>query len=403
MFVIVGAGVAAATAADTLRASGFDGRLVMIGQERDPPYNRPALSKERLRGQLADEQVFFHPRSYYDAKKIEVLTVETVARIDLKARSVELQSRGTLSYDKLLIATGAELRRLDAPGCDLAGLHYLRSLEDCRRLHDVLQGRPRVLVVGTGFIGCEVAASASMLGCEVTLAGNTAPLAHALGPEVGDIYAGYHRSSGVAVRIGVSVVRFEGRERIERAVLSDETGVSCDVVIAGIGVMPVTNVLRGESIEMENGIVVDELCRTSVPGVFAAGDVAAFWSPRYKTRMRLEHFDNAQNQAAVAAKAMLARDERYDPIPSFWSDQFSYRLQYRGFAPRWDDVVFRGNPREASFSAFYVRGGEVQAVCSVNRYKENYAARRLIGKRVEPKSLADDAVDVKELAAAQAS
>jgi 3-phenylpropionate/trans-cinnamate dioxygenase ferredoxin reductase subunit len=399
-FAIVGAGVAAASAATTLRESGYDGRLLMIGAEADLPYNRPTLSKERLRGEINDEQTLLHPAADYQAADIEVLREHRVQHVGVREKIITLSDGSTLAYDRSLIATGAHVRRLDAPGSDLPGLHYLRSLRDCAALSDVLKTRPRVLVVGTGFIGCEVAASARTMGCEVTLAGRTAPLAHVLGPEMGDIYAQYHRSAGVHVRTGTYVERFQGDGRLESALLFDGTRVECDVAVVGIGVEPTSDVLHGEPIEAEDGLLVNEFGQTSVPSIFAAGDVALSWNPRYGKRIRVEHFDNAQRQAVVVAKAMLGSTDPYNPIPSFWSDQFSYGLQYRGYATSWDSIVFRGDTAGGSFSAFYVKSGTLQAACSVNRYKENSAARKLIGKRVDVEILADDRADLKEVAAA---
>jgi 3-phenylpropionate/trans-cinnamate dioxygenase ferredoxin reductase subunit len=267
-------------------------------------------------------------------------------------------------------------------------------------LNQALQGRPRVLVAGTGFIGCEVAASARTLGCDVTLAGRTPPLAHVLGNEIGQIYESYHRENGVTVKNAVTVERFDGQGRLERAVLSDGSAVGCDVAVIGVGVAPILDMLQGQPIDLGNGIVVNEFCEASAPDVYAAGDVAFSWNPRYETHLRVEHFDNAQRQAAVAAKVMVGQRESYNPIPSFWSDQFSYKLQYRGYAREWDTISIRGNPADASFTAFYVRDGKVQAICSINRYKENYAARKLIGRTIDPKALNDDAVDIKTLAEA---
>ncbi|MGZ3499003.1 MAG: NAD(P)/FAD-dependent oxidoreductase [Vulcanimicrobiaceae bacterium] len=402
-FIIVGAGVAAATAAETLRSSGFDGSIMMIGKEPDPPYNRPALSKERLRNEVADEQVVFHPYDYYATKEIELVLDRTVARVNVAGKSVQFANGAALSYDKVLIATGAQLRYIEGPGHDLDGLYYLRSLRDCSRLSEALQHHPRVLVVGTGFIGCEVAASARMLGCEVTVVGKEAPLAHVLGEDIGKLYTEYHRGHGVDVRGGVSVERFEGDGRVERALMSDGSTVSCDLAIIGIGVRPLMDVVQGQPIETGNGILVDEFCRTTAPDVFAVGDVAFSWNPRYMTRLRVEHFDNAQHQGAAAAKAMIGVGEPYNPIPSFWSDQYSYKLQYRGYATRWERVVFRGKPREGSFSAFYISDGKVQAICSVNRYKENFAARQLIGKSIESQLLENDGVDIKDVVFAQST
>ena len=397
-FVLVGAGVAAATAADTLRSLGFDGRVVMIGRESDPPYNRPTLSKERLRGEIDDAQALFHPIDYYKTKEIELLLEHTVSGINVVEHTIHFANGEKIAYDSVLIAIGAELRRCMAPGSDLPGIYYLRSLQDDRDLTGALKPRPRVLVLGTGFIGCEVAASARTLGCQVTLVGNTPPLSRVLGPELGAVYEQYHRGQGVNVRIGTFVERFEGNGRLERAKLFDGSSVECDVAVMGIGVEPSLEIVRHEPIQIDDGgILVDEFARTGAPGVFAVGDVAFSWNPRYARRFRFEHFDNAQLQAVAAAKAMLGPSEPYNPIPSFWSDQYGYNLQYRGYAQNWDSVVVRGNQEEASFSAFYLKDAAVQAICSVNRYKENYAARRLLGKPVDPKILEDDQTNVKDV------
>lgn len=368
----------------------------MVGPEQDPPYNRPALSKERLRSEVADEAVVFHPAEYYREKQIELLLGRKAVRVDSGARSILLENGDALQFEKALFATGAAVRRLNG-GRELPGVHYLRSLADCRVLNEVLQARPRVLVLGTGFIGCEVAASASALGCDVTLVGRTPPLAHVLGEEIGQIYSGYHRDNGVTVKSGVTVERFEGGGCVEKALLSDGTAVECDVGVIGIGVAPVLDIFQQEAIELRNGVVVNEFCESSVPGVYAAGDIAFSWNPRYQAHLRVEHFDNAQHQGTAAAKVMLGRREAYNPIPSFWSDQFDYKLQYRGYAPVWDAVVIRGKPDDASFTAFYVKDAKLQAVCSINRYKENYASRKLIGKVVDQKALQDDTADVKTL------
>jgi 3-phenylpropionate/trans-cinnamate dioxygenase ferredoxin reductase subunit len=396
-FVIVGAGVAAASAADTLRSAGFDGRLVMVGQEADPPYYRPSLSKQRLRNEVSEEQTLLHPTDYYRSKEIELLLEHEARHLNVGEHTLQLANAGTLAYDNLLIATGAHLRYLDAPGTALAGVYYLRNLRDARDLSQALAQRPRVLVAGTGFIGCEVAASARMVGCEVTLVGNTPPLAHALGSEIGSLYSHYHRAQGIDVRTGTFVQRFEGTGRLERALLFDGSSVECDVAVIGIGVEPSLEILRDEPVETHDGITINEFCQTSVPNVFAAGDVASWWSLRFAKRIRVEHFDNAQSQAVVAAKAMLGPTDPYNPIPSFWSDQFSYKLRYRGHASEWESVIFRGDTEGGSFSAFYLRGGAVQAVCSVNRVQESSASMRLIGQRVDPRLLADDKVDLKEV------
>lgn len=369
----------------------------MIGREADPPYNRPTLSKERLRSEINDEQALFHPADYYGTKEIELLLDRELEGLRVGERRVRFTDGTSLAYDRLLVATGATVRHLAVPGAELAGIYYLRSLRDCRSLSAMLQNKPRVLVLGTGFIGCEVAASARTVGCEVTLVGNAPPLSRALGTEIAEAYAQYHRAQGVKVLIGTFAQRFEGSDKLERAVLLDGSSIECDVAVVGIGVEPATQIVGDAPVETQDGILVDEYCKTNVPEVFAAGDVAQSWNPRYEKRIRVEHFNNAQQQAVVAAKAMMGPAEPYNPIPSFWSDQYSYNLEYRGYAAEWDSIIFRGKTTEASFSAFYLKNGFVQAVCSVNRRKENYAARLLIGKQVDPRLLQDDGTDVKQI------
>ena len=397
-YAIVGAGLAGISAAEALRGAAFDGRIIMLGSEPEPPYERPPLSKQRLRGEIPKENVLLRAAEFYALNAIELHLDDAVVRVDPAQRCVETANGRRVAYEKLLLATGASPRRLAIPGHQLQGIHYLRTLRDCEHLRERLQQHPRVLVVGTGFIGCEVAASARQLGCDVVLVGQKLPLERVLGREIGDIYAACHRRHGVELRTGATTVEFRGSARVEEAVLSDRSIVPCDLVIVGIGVSPSLEAVP-EGMELDNGIVTDEFCRTSMENIFAAGDVAISWRPRLNQRVRFEHFDNAQLQGAAAGRAMAGAMQPYDPIPFFWSDQFDLHLQYYGYAQNWDTCVLRGKPADHSFSAFYLRDGRIEAVCNVNRFRELNAAKRLLGKvGVPPHKLADESADLTQMA-----
>jgi 3-phenylpropionate/trans-cinnamate dioxygenase ferredoxin reductase subunit len=393
VYAIIGAGLAGFSAARTLRLEGFEGRVILLGQETDSPYERPPLSKDRLRGELSEERVLLELPNYYEDHAIELQLGERVARIDPSLRVLELSGGRRVFYDKLLMATGAALRHMDVPGHDLDGILYLRTLRDCDMLRGLLQQHPHVLIVGTGFIGCEVAASARQLGCEVTLTGPDLPLAHVLGKELSEIYAGYHRGKGITLKTGVKTTAFSGAGHVERAVFSDGSTVDCDMVVVGIGVTPNIELIA-EHLKIENGIVTDEFCRTDVEGIFAAGDVANSWHPRLGASARLEHFDNAQRQGEAAAKAMIGKLEAFDTVPFFYSDQYEFRLIYRGMALSWDRVVIRGAPDTGSFSAFYLKNRRVLAVCSVNRYAESVIAAQLLHHEIDSAMLVDESVAV---------
>lgn len=399
-YVIVGAGVAGAGAAEALRGAGFDGRVVLVGEEHEQPYERPPLSKQLLRGEVAPGFVLLRSAEFYVTNSIELHLGDRVVHIDPRARRVEYASGAHVAYDKLLIATGGVPRRLNVPGSDLPGVYYLRTLPQALALRKAFEHHPRVLVVGGGFIGCEVAASARKIGCEVVIAGPSLPMAHALGPEVGAIYAGYHRGHGVHVKTGATVTEFRGAGSLEEAILSDGSKLACTVAVVGIGIEPSLEMLR--DLDTHDGLATNEFCQTSIENIFAAGDVARSWRPRLGRRVRLEHFDNARLQGAAAAQSMCGKAVPYDPIPFFWSDQYEFGLQYYGSAAAWDSVVVRGRPNEGSFSAFYVKNGRVDAACTVNRSRDMNAIRRLLGQSGIPtQKLADDDTPLNDLVAAE--
>lgn len=400
-YALIGGGVAGASAAEALRGQGFDGRVVLVGKESEPPYERPPLSKTILRGEARRESATLRTPEFYAGNSIELRLGEVVARLDVRNREIVLSGGETIAYDKVLVATGASPRRLAVPGGDLDGVHALRTLDDAMRLADALLRRAKVLVVGSGFIGCEVAASARHMGCDVVVVGPTLPMERALGAEIGALYAGYHRDRGVVVKSGLTVVEFVGTTTLEGARLSDGSTVACDCAVVGIGVVPSVSWLD-DSLQSRDGIATDEFCRTAADGVFAAGDAAFSWRPRLERRVRLEHFDNAELQGAAAGRSMCGTMAPFDPLPFFWSDQYDISLQYYGFAPRWDRVVVRGRPADGSFGAFYLTGDRIAAACLVNRSAEANLAKRLIGRSdVSPRDLADADVSLKSLVSAQ--
>ncbi len=343
-FVIVGASLTGAKAAETLRAEGFDGRLVLIGAEAERPYERPPLSKDYLRGEAGLDKVYVHEEGFYDEHAIELRSATSVAAIDTGASEVVLESGERLGFDSLLIATGSAPRRIDLPGHELGGIHYLRDLQDSDLLRERFESGGRLTVIGAGWIGAEVAASARQMGLDVTLVEmGDVPLERVLGREVGSIYRDLHIEHGVDFRGGVGLERFEGAGSVERVVLADGSSVDTDLVVVGVGVMPRTQLAEAAGIEVENGILVSDRLETSVPGIFAAGDVASAFHPLFGRRLRVEHWANALNQGPAAARNMLGANAPYERVPYFFSDQYDVGMEYSGFAADWDEVVFRGD------------------------------------------------------------
>lgn len=397
-YVIAGGGVAATSAAEALRGDGFDGRILVIAEEAHAPYERPPLSKALLRGEIEPAAIRLRTPEFYERNAIELLLGRRVSGLQLKERLVKCNDGAAIPFSKLLIATGAMPRQLRVAGSDLPGVHYLHWLNDAIQVRNSLTRRPRVLVVGTGFIGCEVAASARQIGCNVALVGPSLPMEHVLGKEIAGLYSRFHRDHGVKLKSGATVAKFCGGNVLEAARLSDGNEIECDVAIVGIGVVPDTAWLP-EDIKLSDGVETDEFCRTSVEDVFAAGDVACSWRPRSNRRVRLEHFDNAESQGAAAGRTMLGAMRPYDPIPFFWSDQYDLYLQYYGQTWDWDRVVMRGREKDDSFIAFYLKGDRIDAACAINRSKEANVIKRLIGRSdVSVRTLADDGIPLNDLA-----
>lgn len=401
-FLIVGASLAGAKAAETLRAEGFDGRVVLLGDEPQRPYERPPLSKEYLRGEKDFDAAAVHSAGFYDEQQIELRASTVVTGVDPGASEVTLSSGERIGYDRLLVATGAAPRRLSVPGADLDGVHYLRSVTDADTLRHAIGPSSEVVVIGAGWIGAEVAASARQLGATVAMVELAAvPLERVLGLEVGAIYRDLHAEHGVDLHFGVGVDALLGSTAVEAVRLSDGTVLSATAVVVGVGVTPRVELAEAAGLAVDNGIVVDEHLQTSAPGVFAAGDVANAFHPRYGTRIRLEHWSAALNQGPVAARNMLGKATVYDRTPYFFSDQYDFGMEYRGWAPSFEQVVFRGEPASRAFIAFWLRHGRVAAAMNANVWDAGESIEALLqaGRPVTPARLADPEVDLADLAA----
>ncbi|MGW2812313.1 NAD(P)/FAD-dependent oxidoreductase [Streptomyces sp. NPDC001415] len=412
-FVIVGGGLAGAKAAETLRSEGFNGRVILIGDEREHPYERPPLSKGFLAGKEERDSVFVHEPAWYAQNDIELHLGQIVTTIDRAARTVRLGDGTVIQYDRLLLATGAEPRRLDIPGTDLAGVHHLRRLAHSERLKHVLKALGRdnghLVISGAGWIGLEVAAAARGYGAEVTIVEPEAtPLHNVIGPELGQLFADLHADHGVRFHFGARLTEIVGQDGMVLAARTDdgEEHPAHDV-LAAIGAAPRTSLAENAGLAMADrahggGIAVDASLRTSDPDIFAAGDVAAVHHPLLGTRLRVEHWANALNGGPAAARAMLDQEVSYDRVPYFFSDQYDLGLEYSGWAPpgSYDQVVIRGDTGKREFIAFWLKERRVLAGMNVNVWDVTEPIQALIrgGAQVDTEALADPAVDLGSLA-----
>jgi 3-phenylpropionate/trans-cinnamate dioxygenase ferredoxin reductase subunit len=401
--VIAGAGLTAATAAKTLRKEGYGGELLILGDEPSMPFGRPPLTKGYLRGEEDLSGWMAAPLDWYRAHQVQLLPAR-VAGVDPHARKVRLESGESIGYSRLLLATGGRNRRFDVPGSSLAGIHQLRTIAECDDIKRAAKPGARAVVVGSGFIGSEVAASLRQLGLRVTsVMRGRAPLDAVLGPEVGAVFAAIHSDAGIELVAEDEVVRFQGTSRVERAVTRSGRRIACDLVVVAIGIEPNVELVKGSRVATRNGILVDESCRTNVAGIFAAGDVANHLHPVFG-RVRVEHYNNAEKQGAAAARSILGSRGAYRYMHSFWSDQFEHKLEYIGHARRWDRFVVRGSLADRNFVGFYLSAGKLKAAVGLNRGGdpeidvdgELAKAGRLIAKgaRPSPTMLANGDIDV---------
>ncbi|ARF61565.1 MULTISPECIES: NAD(P)/FAD-dependent oxidoreductase [Streptomyces] len=411
-FVIVGAGLAGAKAAETLRAEGFTGRVILIGDERDHPYERPPLSKGYLEGKAERDSVFTHERPWYAGADVELHLGQPVTALDRYARTVQLGDGTVIHYDKLLLATGSEPRRLDIPGTDLAGVHHLRRLAHADRLRNVLAALGRdnghLVIAGAGWIGLEVAAAARGYGAEVTVVeSEPTPLHQVIGPELGQIFTELHASHGVRFHFGARLTEITGQDGMVLAARTDdgEEHPAHDV-LAAIGAAPRTALAEAAGLETADraqggGIAVDASLRTSDPHIYAAGDVAAASHPLLGARLRVEHWANALNGGPAAARAMLGQDVTYDRVPYFFSDQYDLGLEYSGWAPpgSYDEVIIRGDAGKREFIAFWLKDRRVLAGMNVNVWDVTETIQELIrGRRqLDPEALGNPSVPLDSL------
>jgi 3-phenylpropionate/trans-cinnamate dioxygenase ferredoxin reductase subunit len=407
--VIVGGGKAGGTAAATLRDEGFNGPVVLVSREPGIPFGRPPLSKEYLRSEEDLTDWYVRPPGWYEAHDVD-LRADSAVAVDPAAHALALGSGRELGYEKLLIATGGRNRRLPLPGAELPGIFYLRTVAECDAIKGETQAGRRAVVVGMGFIGCEVAASLTQLGVQVTAVfPGRNPLERVLGEEVGALIGEVHRSSGVRLLPGAQVVAFHGTERLESVVLADGEQVGCDFAVAGVGIDPEVPAIARSSVAQDNGILVDEQCRSSAADVYAAGDVANHLHP-ILGRIRVEHYNSAEHHGAAAARAMLGSTAPFDYVHNFFSDQYEHVLQYVGHARSWDDFAVRGSLRDGKFVGFYLVGGVVRAAVGFDRGgdpewepdSEMAASARLVASRAHPGRgvLTDEGADLRLLATA---
>jgi NADPH-dependent 2,4-dienoyl-CoA reductase/sulfur reductase-like enzyme len=397
-YVIVGASLAGAKAAETLREEGFDGTVVLVGQEAERPYERPPLSKGFLLGKAAKSSIYVHEDNWYPAHDVDLLLCHTVTAIDRTDRRVELADGSAIRYDRLLLTTGASPRTLDVPGNDLGGVRYLRTAGDSERLGAALAAAGRVIIVGAGWIGLEVAAAAREQGCEVTVVEpESGALLRSIGPELGGVFADLHRAHGVTFRFGESVTELRGSGgRVAAAITSSGAELPADLVVVGIGAVPNTALAAVAGLEVDNGVLVDAALRTSDPAIYAAGDVANAFNPLLGRRIRVEHWANALNGGPAAARSMLGQEVSYDRVPYFYSDQYDLGMETAGLPEpgRYDQVVYRGDREGLEFIAFWLAGGAVIAGMNVNVWDVQDDIQALIrsARRVDTGRLADPGV-----------
>ena len=404
-FVIVGASLAGAMAAETLRAEGFEGTIELIGAEEHLPYERPPLSKGALLGKEDHSVAQLHDQQWYDDQRITLRLDAEVTSLDPEAHTVALADGTAVSYDKLLLATGSRVRTLDVPGKDLAGVHYLRTIGESKELSAAFKSQPRVVVVGAGWIGLEAAAAAREHGCEVTVVEpQPTALAAVLGERVGGIFAGLHTAHGVTFRFGTGVTGFAGEGSVSAVELDGGESLPADLVLVGVGVLPNTELATSAGLAVAaasegGGVLVDSTLRTSDPDVYAAGDIARWEHPLLGYRVRVEHWANARESGVTAAKAMLGQDASYDVIPYFFTDQYDAGMEYAGDVPRGTayEVVLRGDPSSGEYMAFWLDGDDrMLAGMHVNMWDTIDAVQDLIRAKapLDRAKLADPKVDL---------
>ena len=379
--IIVGGGQASAQAIPYLKKRGYSGKITLIGDEKQLPYQRPPLSKDYLAGELTEDRLELRPQEFYDSNDVELIQNTRVESIDLKTKNLALATGENRGFDELLLTTGASARRISLPGIDKSGVFLLRGISDVQQLRPQMLSGRCLVIIGAGYIGLEVASSARKLGLNVVvLEEQERVLKRVVSPEMSDFFQKLHESNGVDLRVSTKVTRIKGGTTAEYVELSDGTEIECDLVLIAVGSKPNDELATECGIDTEDGILVDANCKTSSPNVYAAGDCTRFYSNQFQRNIRLESVQNAIDQAKFVASTICGRDEVYDPIPWFWSDQYDIKLQITGLAQEYDDSVLVGDPNTKIFYIAYLKSGKLIAVDSVNHPRSHMSARRVIGQ-----------------------
>jgi len=398
--VIVGAGHGAGQVVATLKQKKFAGNIVMLGDEPYLPYQRPPLSKKFLAGEMPPERLYFKPESFYEDPRIDIRLETRVETIDRSARKLTTSDGDAFAYDKLILATGSRVRKIAVPGAGLPGIHYLRSIADVEAIRKDMSRSKSVVIIGAGYIGLEVAAVCRLNGLDVTVVEmEDRVMSRVVSPNVSDYYQLEHASQGVKLLLSTRLAAFDGKRRVKQVVTDDEQRISADFVVVGVGILPNDDIAAEAGLEVDNGIVVDDHCRTNDSSIFAIGDCTSHPNDIYGQRLRLESVHNALEQAKTAASNICGEESHYCQVPWFWSDQYGLKLQIAGLSQGYDDVVLRGDPSGGSFACFYLRDGVLIAVDAVNSPREFMQSKPLIAQRskIDVEKLADAEVALKDL------
>ena len=397
--VIIGAGHGAGQAVLSLRQKKFAGNIILIGEEAWYPYHRPPLSKKFLAGEMPTERLYFKPQDFYDAPNVKVVLGDRVTCIDRDRQCVSTASGERFDYDEAIIATGSRPRILDVPGADLEGVHYLRRIDDVNGIRGEIATGKRIAIVGAGYIGLEVAAVSAQLGLEVTVVEMAnRVMSRVVSPELSSFYASVHRDNGVELLLSTGVDGLMGSGRVDGVLLGSGETLDTDMVVIGIGIVPNMELATDAGLDVGDGIIVDDHCRTSDPNLYAIGDCSFHPNSVLDTYLRLESVQNALEQAKTAAANICGEDTAYSQVPWFWSDQYDLKLQIAGISQGYDDVVTRGDPTSKSFSCLYLRNGEIIAVDAVNAPRDYVQSKALIADhaRIDPAVLADTTIQLKD-------
>ena len=395
-FLVIGGGMAAGNCARHLREEGADGDILLVTREPDPPYNRPPLSKAYLRAEESRDDIMFRPGDWYGEQRVDLMTRTSVMSLDIDARVAKLSNKDEVRFDKALLATGSNVRILRVDGAHLDGIHYLRTIGNSDALRDEAAHGERVALIGGSYIGTELAASFTALGkqCEIVMLEDTT-LERFYGREVGQVFQDVLTEHGVKVHGGQELARFEGEDRVRKVVTKSGLEIDCDFVVIGAGVTPEITLAERAGLETATGVVVDRHLESSVPGIFAAGDIAEYDSVVHERRLRIEHWDVAFNQGKYAALNMLGHQQEYDVVPYFWSDLADWcSMEYVGPASEWDEVWIRGSLAEREFTAFYVQGGRVAAALTIGRSDDLTVAARLLKEKTDVSGMREVFEDV---------